>query len=369
MKFGWRGALGILISAACLVYVFSGINWAEVREHVRNANYALLALAGILATGVFPLRARRWRTILDPVVPGISFGPLWRSTAIGMMINNVSPIPRLGEIARGYALTREVPAVTFSTAIASLVVDRVFDAVVVLLLTAAATFASSFPAGATAAMGGFPILVVIAVAGLLGGLYGMVYFPGFFIRLFELTARRISPKLEERGSDALRKFAEGLIVLKSPKHFIAVFWWTLLHWLLQPIAFWVGFKAVGIDVPWSAALLVQGLIVISVSLPSTPGYFGLFEAAGVAGLSIYGVSATDATTWGLAFHIVSFIPITVLGAAYFARTGLTLSEISSAARGDGGDSSAGGPSLAGPQADASNDATRMIERASGSSVT
>src|SRR4051812_12418445 len=87
------------------------------------------------ATAIFALRARRWRTILEPVAGKLSFGPLWRATAIGMMVNNVVPA-RAGEIARAFALTRE-ERVPFPTSLASLAVDRLFDAVVLLLLAAA----------------------------------------------------------------------------------------------------------------------------------------------------------------------------------------------------------------------------------------
>src|SRR5439155_15546012 len=128
MKLGWRGALGFLISAALLAYLFHSIEWSKVVQHIREANYGLLALTAVVATCIFPLRARRWRTILDPVAPHVPLGKLWRATAIGMMVNNVLPA-RAGEPARAFALWREAPEVPFSTAFASLAVDRVFDAI------------------------------------------------------------------------------------------------------------------------------------------------------------------------------------------------------------------------------------------------
>jgi hypothetical protein len=251
-----------------------------------------------------------------------------------MMVNNVVPL-RAGELARAYALTRELPQITFSTALASLVVDRVFDAVVVLLLLAIAMVARDFPSGAMISgrpigqiATGFALLPLV----LLVVLYTLVFFPGTLIRLFELLARRVSPTIEERGRDMLKRFAEGLSVLRTPGHFIAVFWWTLLHWLLQPLAFWLGFKALGIDVSWSATLFVQGLIVIGVSLPSAPGFFGLFESAAVISLGLYGIGESAAIAWALVFHVVTFIPITLMGAYYFAKLGLTMGEIGSAGR-------------------------------------
>src|SRR5437879_195086 len=132
MKFGWRGALGIVISVAALFYAFRNVQWTDAINHARNANYWLLLLGAAAATAMFPLRARRWRTILDPVAPRLPFGPLWRSTAIGMMVNNVLPA-RAGEPARAFALSRARPEVAFSTAFASPAVARVFDAPSIVL--------------------------------------------------------------------------------------------------------------------------------------------------------------------------------------------------------------------------------------------
>ena len=331
MRFTWRGVLGIAVSVACLVYVFHGVDWTDTRQRLAHANFPLLILAAVGATAMFPLRARRWRTILDPVAPRLPFGPLWRSVAIGMMVNNTVPA-RAGEPARALALTREVPSVSFSTALASLVVDRLFDGIVVLLLTIVAIVGPGSPAAGVSLVGRAAIVAAgIAVIGL-AGLYALVFFPDALIRIFELLARRVSPSVEKRGGDALRAFAAGLSILKSPIHFAAVFWWTLLHWLLQPLAFWLGFKAVGIDVPWAAALLVQGVIVVGVSVPSTPGYFGPFELAAVKSLGVYGVSESAARIWAVSFHVVSFIPITLIGAYYFARLGMSMGEIGSTER-------------------------------------
>ena len=335
MKFGWRGVLGLVISAVCLYLAFRNVQWSDAVEHARTANYWLLLLATACATGMFPLRARRWRTILDPVAPKLPFGPLWRSTAIGMMVNNVVPL-RAGEFARAFALTREVPSVSFSTALASLVVDRVFDAIVVLLLLAISMFAAGF-SGTTQIMGGYSIthlaeaFAVAPLAALLV-LYALVFFPDKVIRLFERVARRVSPSIEHRGSGVLHRFADGLSVLRKPTRFIAVFWWTLLHWLLQPLAFWLGLLALGIHVPspWSATLFVQGVIVVAVALPSAPGFFGLFELGATVSLALFGVSKSDAATWALVFHVASFIPITLIGAYYSARLGLSVGQMESA---------------------------------------
>src|SRR5215208_1324230 len=136
MKFGWRGALGIVLSIVLLVWTLHDVAWGDVWRELRASNLPLFLAAATCATLIFPLRAIRWRVILDPVAPRLSVGMLWRATAVGMMVNNVVPA-RAGEIARAFALTRE-QRVAFPTSLASLAVDRLFDAIVLLMLAATA---------------------------------------------------------------------------------------------------------------------------------------------------------------------------------------------------------------------------------------
>jgi glycosyltransferase 2 family protein len=332
MKFSWRGALGIAVSIVFLWWAFHGINFAEVWREVRHANLALLALSAAVATCIFPLRAIRWRPILAPIQPNLPFGALFRATAIGMMVNNVVPA-RAGELARAFALTREKPSVPFSAAFASLAVDRLFDALVIVLLLLLSMLAPSFPGDMKVA--GQPVAnwagtgIVVAVA-LMVILYFIVLFPARLISIYEAFARKVAPRFEERGRELLLAFASGLGVLRSPGQFFIVFAWTVVHWLTNCLAFWIGFKAVGIDVPFSAAVFIQCIICLGVALPAAPGFFGIFELVAKEGLGVFGVPEPLALSWAISFHIASFIPITLIGAYYFARLGMHFSDIEQA---------------------------------------
>lgn len=331
MKLSWRSAIGIALSAVLLWWTLRDVSLSTVWTELSQASIPLFFLSTLAATLIFPLRALRWRTILQPVAPNQPLGALWRATAIGMMTNNLVPA-RAGEIARAYALTRQT-GVPFATSIASLAVDRLFDMVVLLLLGVAAFLDPAFPR--TAEIAGQSLgdiaqgSIVIAVV-MVGALYGLAIFPTYVIRAFEIFARRISPTLEAKGKSVLIRFSEGLSVLRQPGRFTAVLAWTIAHWLLNALGFWLGFKAVGIDLPFSAALFLQTLIAVGVALPSAPGFFGVFEKFATVGLAIYGVSANQATSWAIGFHILSFIPITLIGIWYFARLGLHMKEINTA---------------------------------------
>ena len=332
MKLDWKSALGIVLSVGLLVWTLRGESPREIWEVLSHSNLALFVLAAATATAIFPLRAIRWRIILEPVAPNVPIGPLWRAIAIGMMVNNVFPA-RLGELARAYALTRETPRVRFTASFASLAVDRVFDALVLMLLLVAAMLGPAFPRGVVI-MGQpvqrYALLFALGAAALFAILYAIVFFPDRLVALYAATIGRVSPRLTERGSELIRAFSGGLGVLRSPRRFLLVFWWTLLHWLVNALAFWIGFKAVGIEAPYSAANFLQGLIAIGVAAPSSPGFFGVFEAFAKIGLAVYSVDGARAVSWAIGFHILSFIPITVIGAYYFLRLGLHFRELRTA---------------------------------------
>ena len=328
MNARWRNALGVALSAGLLVWTLWGLDPALVWGHLRAANWWWFAGASLTGTLIFPLRARRWRTILDPIAPALPFNELWRATAIGMMGNNLLPA-RAGEFARAYALSRESKRVSFSAAFASLAVDRIFDAFVVLLLMLVAMASPAFP---DLPIGGRHVRdyvnfgAIVATAAL-GALYLIVFFPQFIITLYEWLVRRVAPRFEAKGREMLLAFASGLGVLRHPGRFAAVLLWTLAHWLLNGVAFLCAFKAVGIEVGFSAALLLQGLIAIGVAVPSAPGFFGVFEKIGQVGLGLYGVDKTLATSWAIGFHLLTFFPISIIGIYYFGRLGLHFSDL------------------------------------------
>lgn len=329
MRFPWRAALGVLLSAGLLAWALHGVQWSDVGHNLAGSNAGLWVLSIVASQCVFPLRAWRWRPILESAAPDLPFTPLWRATVIGMMANNVLP-GRLGELARAYTLHREVPSVRFSTGIASLVVDRTFDALVVLTLLAFAMFTPSFRAAApvgSSTMGAAILVTSAVVIAAFAVLFTTVFAPAFVENVAGAVTSTIAPSWEARARSLVHSLAAGLGALRNPRRFGIVFLWTLVHWLVNAFAHWLGFRAIGIDVPFTAALFVQGVIVLAVAVPSMPGFIGVFETGAVIALAHYGVVKADALSWAIVYHGLSFIPVTLLGAWYLARMGLSLGEI------------------------------------------
>lgn len=322
--------IGAVLTLLLLAWTLRDVQPDVLLQQLRDANVPLLLLSAIVATAIFPLRAARWMVLLEPIVPTLTFMDSWRPVAIGMMINNVLPA-RAGELARAYALSRETREVSFTTALASIALDRVFDALVVFALMFGAMLAPGFPDGAliagrpaTALVGTWGVATLVVVF----AIATMVAFrPEVVRRLSGRLTRAVLPSWEQKVAVFVDHATAGLAVLRSPSRFARVLFWTVLHWLTNALAFWIAFRAVGISAPYSAALFLQGLIAIGVALPSSPGFFGVFEAFAKAGLQIYAVPVTLAVTWAVGFHLLSFVPVTAMGAFYFSRLGLSLREL------------------------------------------
>jgi uncharacterized membrane protein YbhN (UPF0104 family) len=74
-----------------------------------------------------------------------------------------------------------------------------------------------------------------------------------------------------------------------------------------------------------------------VALPSSPGFFGVFEAVTRVTLALYGIEAGRAVSYALGYHFSTFVPITVLGIWSLSRAHLHLADLRAAEAEDNAD--------------------------------
>jgi glycosyltransferase 2 family protein len=282
-------------------------------RHVAAARPVPLALAVVLATLTFPLRVIRWRLLLrredSGTYPAL---PLWHAVAVGFMANNILPL-RAGELVRSYAASR-LAGIRFTTVVSSIAVERIFDALTIVLLLSLALLSPDLPPALT--VGGVSVADVARVGALVG--VGALMAAALVLAAplaAERLVRRIVPwaGLAERLVSLIEGIRQGLVVLRAPGRLLGVVAWSLVLWLVNALAFYVGFASFDIPVGYDGALLLQGLLALGITIPSTPGFFGPFEAVIVAVLALYGVPRDLALSYALAFHLTTFVPITVFG--------------------------------------------------------
>lgn len=319
--------IGVALAVALLVWALRGVHLSEVMRHLRNARLAPLVAAVVIATLTYPIRLVRWRLLLRaPDGGALPATPLWHAVAIGFMANNTLPF-RAGELVRLLAASR-LAKVRFSTVLSSVAVERIFDGLTVVALLSMALLASDLPPDV--AVGGVSLRHVAQVTGVLGA---AALLGALLVVAFPLAAERVVRRVLPSGGFADRLVAlieglrHGLTVLRSPALLAGTIVWSLILWLTNGLAFYVAFKAFGIPVGFLGALLMQGILVFGISVQLTPGFVGQFEAAIVAALALYRIPNDLASSYAIAFHATTFVPIILLGAWSLARTPLALSDL------------------------------------------
>jgi uncharacterized protein (TIRG00374 family) len=322
--------LGTIIAAGLLLWALRGVHVGEVVAHLRNAHLWPLLGAVIIATLTYPLRLVRWRLLLRDADGGpLPAGPLWHAVAIGFMANNILPF-RAGELVRLLAASRLAGA-RFSSVLSSVAVERIFDGLAVVALLSLSLLASDLPPDV--AVGGVSLRYASQAAGLLGV---AALAAALLVVAFPLAAERIVRRLLPAGRVAdrivglIEGIRHGLTVLRSPALLAGTIVWSLVLWLVNGLAFYVAFKAFDIPVGFVGALMLQGILVFGISVQLTPGFLGQFEAAIVAALALFQVPTALASSYAIAYHATTFIPIILLGAWSLARTPVALSDLRAA---------------------------------------
>ena len=101
-------------------------------------------------------------------------------------------------------------------------------------------------------------------------------------------------------------------------------------WSVNSLGFWLAMVAFGLPVPWTAAFILNSLIAFGVSIPSAPGFFGVFESVTRVTLVLYGLDATLAVSYAVGYHLFTFIPITLIGLWSLSRARLHLADLRTA---------------------------------------
>lgn len=319
----WQFWLGLVISLAFLYLALRGLRLEAVGNALKGANYWwLLPGIGVYFLAVWA-RAWRWHYLLHPV-KSISTTKMFPIVAIGYMGNNIYPA-RAGEVLRAIVLKRHED-VPISASLATIIVERVFDGVVMLAfvflnlpelarLTADSGFVGNIQ---TLAVWGAAVFLGVLILFLLAAM-----FPEQAERLLVWAASRLVPeRFRGRVLELAKRFLGGLESLHSPREALMVFLTSVVIWLLETGKYWLVMHAFPFEVSFFALMLMNGIVNLATTIPSAPGYVGTFDAPGIAVLTAYGVNRALAAGYTLVLHVALWVPITALGAYYLAREGI-----------------------------------------------
>lgn len=323
----WQLWLGVLISILFIWLALRGLQLNEFWGAVKQANYIwLIPGIAVYFIGVC-VRAWRWHYLLGPIkqIPTKTIFPI---VTIGYMGNNVYPA-RAGEVLRAVILKRK-EGVSVSASLATIIVERIFDGVVMLAFVFVNLPELARLTGSSGFVGNIQQVAVIGTAVFLGALAVFVLaamFPQMAMKIGLWVIYRFVPKrFQARVINLSNKFLDGLASLRSPFNSLMVFLTSVIIWLLETGKYWFVMHAFNFSISFFALMLMNGIVNLATTIPSAPGYIGTFDAPGIAVLTAYGVEHSVAAGYTLVLHVALWLPITLLGAYYLAREGIRWSD-------------------------------------------
>ena len=337
--------IGLLLSGIALYVTFNNIPLPELVGYLKTVNYWWVIPAVAIALASFLIRVVRWQLLLSPLKK-TSFGSAYHPLMIGFMLNCLLPA-RIGELARP-AIFGKKESVSFSKVLATVGAERVFDVIVLLLSfvvvlavveispTLDLKFGNHDLNKATLEMLGMTTLKLclglIACIVLVSvrksrrlikhailGLPGLLFFAGNDFK------KKIREKVCVKLVQIIDGVAAGLDLLKSPKKVGLCLGLSFVVWAVAGVSYYVmAIGCPGIDLSFLEIYATMVILCIFISLPSAPGFWGLWEAGGVFGLLIFGVSAKEAAGYTLANHVFQMVPVIIMGLISLIITGVNV---------------------------------------------
>jgi uncharacterized membrane protein YbhN (UPF0104 family) len=319
---------GGVLAAALLAWVLHDKDPEALGAAVAQASIAGLALGAALNFGHNVLRVWRWGLLLAPVRRAVPFRPMFTAVVVGYLTTWLVP-GRLGELVRPLLLSgRE--GLPFGPCLGTVVADRILDGVAIVVLFAAGLALAPLQGAAAVHAAGIRTTATTVAIVLACGLGGLLVASANAARLTSWIAGLPGP-LRWIGNVATG-LARGVDALRDPKLFLVIAAQSVAAWIMIAAGTWVGIRASGADVPFSAALVLLPLLALGVALP-TPGGAGGYHLAMAWGLTtLFAVAPETAAGAGILMHLAVVIPVLIVGPLLLRADGIAWKDLISAAR-------------------------------------
>lgn len=340
--------LGTIVSAITLYLAFRNVPFADLLAYLGTINYLWMIPAALVIVISFMLRAVRWQIILLSA-KRVRFWEAHNPMMIGFMMNCVLP-GRVGELARPILL-RKQSMVPFTTGLATVAAERVFDLILLIALFAFVLATVPIDPELNMTFGKYQLnrdtLEMIATGMLricLVFIIGIILVTIDYTRsLIQKTILRI-PQLLSFGSVAVKQkihdrlavplagiidnIASGFSLVRYPKSIALIGMLSLIIWLLAAFSYYImALGCPGIDLSYLELAAVMVIVAFFIALPSVPGFWGLWEAGGVFAMALFGVPGKEAAGFTLANHALQMLPVILVGLIAAIVTGVNILQV------------------------------------------
>lgn len=267
-------------------------------------------------------RTWRWQPLLKPI-GRVGFWTLNRICSIGFLSVFILPL-RLGEFVRPYLLAENC-GIRKSTGLATIIVERTFDGVIVaaLLIIALIFMPRDFQdqyieirIGAYAAVALFSAIALCLLM--------LFIFRKWAQNVFDTVISVFPAQISKRLSGIFNAFTEALKIIPDYGNLALFILISLCYWLSNAAGLYVFAKGFSFEseITFPASLAMMATIVIGMMIPNSPANVGSFWFFILKPLALYGIAFTSpvAVMFALSVWSLQLLQLIVFG-GYFVITG------------------------------------------------
>jgi hypothetical protein len=294
------------------------------------------------------IRVVRWQLLLSPF-KNTGFWNAHHPLMIGFMLNCLLP-GRVGELARPVIFSKR-EKVSFTKVFATVGAERVFDVLVLLISFVFVLATVEISPTLNLKFGAYTLnkttLEMIAMRTLqlciiLTACIALVSFrqsrlimrrailalPGLLFFSSSHFRDRVREKVCVRLVRIFDNLAAGFDLLKSPKKVTLCLGLSFVVWAVAGSSYYVmTFSCPGIELSFLEMYAVMVILCFFISLPSAPGFWGIWEAGGVFGLLLFGIPAKEAAGYTLMSHVFQMVPVILVGLVSAVVTGVNIVQV------------------------------------------
>jgi uncharacterized protein (TIRG00374 family) len=290
------------------------VDWGGAWRSIRSASPAMLLAAAAVNIASILIKGARWWIFLRPM--GISLGLSMRATLAGAGLNNVL-VANGGDAARIVFVSRAA-RVPSATVLASLALERMFDAVGYVALLVSAAVLLPLPRD----LERWRVPAECALAVMVLGLVLLVRQKGGAETLAAETAMAggvANENFLRRAGGYFKRFGRSVAVLSTGPRFVGAFALSLVAWALQAATFHLTALAAhatvdaGQPLPPTASVAALLLVNAGLLIRATPGNVGVFQLLYSLAVTQFGMARETAIGVSLLIQTLQILPITALG--------------------------------------------------------
>lgn len=317
----WGTVVGLLVSGISLYIAVQNLRPGDVWQAFRQAQYVWILPAVVLYLLALLFRTARWRALLSSqrLIP---IRDLLPTMAMGRGANNIFPF-RTGEIVRVVLLWRR-NSIPIPAGLASILVERVFDGLTMILVLILAGLIGGIPDYLRYVL--LLALVVFGAALLL--VYAVVLWPSVLQRLAGWFVERLVPRrFRDQVHGIVARFIEGFSSIRSVVTLTLVLFFSISVWTAETISYRLLMNSFGFHVDLHQLLLMSGAANLGTALPSGPANVGTFDLPAIEVLRRSGIPKSLAASYQTLLHAVLWCTETFAGLWFMWRTGLGRADI------------------------------------------